>query len=183
MVADTVLNVESHTTPQWPVGESRSGTADGRLTVGEPLAQFSYLSVFTHFLSNPAENLQILRKLYIEHELSSYRIEEITDSSWPKSTIVNALKKHDIQRQRVSVHTKYGEKIVGGRRVPHLSERKTIKKIIEMRNGSHSFQQIATVLNEQGIPNRSGGHWDKTTIGIIYKRESIYKKETQEKPS
>jgi hypothetical protein len=94
----------------------------GELMLHEPRVNISYLSIFiTHFLSNPSANSGILRKLYIENSLSTYQIEEITDSMWSKSAIGDALKKNLISRDRLASRPQYGEKFVGGKRVPHLA--------------------------------------------------------------
>ena len=65
----------------------------------------------------------------------------------------------------------YGERIVNGQRVPHLGEQKNIQKMFLLREAGNSFRQIATILNQQGVANRSGGSWDKTVVGTILKRE------------
>ena len=63
----------------------------------EHLSPTSYLSVFiTHFLASPMENSGILRKLYIGNNLSQLEISLI--SKWPRTSIADALKKHNITK-------------------------------------------------------------------------------------
>ena len=93
---------------------------------------------------------------------------------WSKSAVVGALQKHNITRPRKSGQIKYGEKLVAGRKVPHLGEQKVIQSILKMRANHYSFQKIADTFNKKGIRNRSGGAWDKTVIGAIYKRERVF---------
>ncbi len=99
-----------------------------------------YLSIFiTHFLSLPSNNSSILRKLYSENSLSTYQIEEITDSFWSKTAIADALRKNGISRKRISSRRSFGEKLIGGQRFPHLAEQKVIQKIITLRESEMSF--------------------------------------------
>ena len=57
----------------------------------------SYVSLFiTHFFNTPEKSFKILRKLYINFKLSTSNIEELTQSSWSKSSILRALKEHKI---------------------------------------------------------------------------------------
>ena len=114
--------------------------------------------------------MAILRKLYIEKLLSTYQIEEITDSSWSKTAIADALRKNNIARERVPSRLPFGEKFVGGQRVPHLSEQKVIQKIIALRESEKSFRAIADYLNHRNTPTKLGSKWNKTTVGDILKR-------------
>ena len=58
-----------------------------------------YVSIFiTHFLNVPEKNPEVLRKLYIDLKLPTRDIERLTQSSWSKSSILRALKKHKIIR-------------------------------------------------------------------------------------
>jgi hypothetical protein len=114
--------------------------------------------------------LAILRKLYIKKLLSTYQIEEITDSSWSKTAIADALRKNDISRERVPSRLPFGEKFVGGQRVPHFAEKKVIQKIIKLRGSEMSFRAIADYLNQRNTPTKLGSQWNKTTVGDILKR-------------
>jgi hypothetical protein len=116
------------------------------------------------------ENLSILRKLYIENSLSTYQIEEITDSSWSKTSVADALRTNDISRERVPSRLPFGEKFVGGQRVPHLAEQKVIQRIIILRESEMSFRAIADYLNQRNTPTKLGCKWNKTTVGDILKR-------------
>ena len=46
----------------------------------------------------PAENSGTLRKPYIDFKLSTHNIEKLTQSSWSKTSILEALKKHKIKK-------------------------------------------------------------------------------------
>ena len=50
----------------------------------------------------PAENLGILQKLYVDLKLSTRDIEQITQSSWSKTSILEALK--NIKSKRILIH-------------------------------------------------------------------------------
>ena len=144
----------------------------GGLITVEPFPQVSYLSVFiAHFLVSPTENLEILRKFYLEHRLSTLQIEEITDSAWTKPTLIEALKQHQISRDRLPSRLKYGEKLVGGKRVPHKEEQKIIQQIMALRNKEMSLRAIAKYLNDKNIPSKLGSKWNKTTVAEIINRE------------
>ncbi len=57
-----------------------------------------HVSLFiTHFLNTPKKkSVKILWKLYVDFKLSTRDIEELTQSSWSKSSILRALRKHKI---------------------------------------------------------------------------------------
>ncbi len=132
----------------------------------------SYLSIFiTHFFNLPTQNLAILRKLYVDQELSATQIEEISDYNWPKTTIIEVLKKNSITRKRLPSRIKFGEKFISGKCIPHKKEQKVIQKILQLRRKAMSFRAIADYLNQKGIPSKLGMNWNKTTIADIVSRE------------
>jgi hypothetical protein len=86
-----------------------------------------------HYLSTPIQNEELLRKLYIERDLTSYQIAEM--SGWSRTSISDALRILDLSKEtKKAPNLKFGEKLVGGKRVPHKEEQKVIKKIITLRN-------------------------------------------------
>ena len=122
-----------------------------------------------HYLSTPIQNEELLRKLYIDMDLSSYQIAEM--SGWSRTSISDALRILDLSKEtKKAPNFKYGEKLVGGKRVPHKEEQKVIKKIITLRNKGLSFRAIANYLNEKKVPSKLGGKWNKTTVGDIINR-------------
>ena len=122
-----------------------------------------------HYLSTPIQNEKLLRKLYIEMDLSSYQIAEV--SGWSRTNISDALRILDLTEEtKKAPNLKFGEKLVSGKRVPHKEEQKVIKKIITLRNKGFSFRAIANYLNEKKIPSKLGGKWNKTTVGDIINR-------------
>ena len=138
----------------------------------EPKCHSSYLSVFiTNFLANPIKNVAILRKLYIDYFLSAQNISEITDLSWSKTAIINALKNKNITRDRRLSVLPYGEKLVGEKRSFHLTEQKIITLMMNYRKSDMSIRAITELLNQKNIPARNGGKWNKTTVGDILRRE------------
>ena len=136
-----------------------------------------HLSVFTtHFFNSPCKNLGILRKLFLDYKLSSSQIKEITNLAWAKTTIKVALSKYHIKREKRQPSTpKYGQKIVGGFRVPHQGEQVIIKKMLKLRKAGHTLQKIADTLNKQEFTNRSGGKWLACFVETIIKREQQQK--------
>jgi hypothetical protein len=142
----------------------------GKRSLGEPIASISYLSVFIpHFLGRPAENRKILRKLYLDFDLSTYQISELT--GWSRNAISDFLRRENITKDVIkSANLKFGERIVGGFRIPQQSELKVIQKILTLRSNGASFQKIARTLNERGFTAKRGGQWSKTTVHQIYKR-------------
>ncbi|MBH46957.1 MAG: hypothetical protein CME71_02170 [Halobacteriovorax sp.] len=146
------------------------------LTLDEPLSTVSYVSVFIpHFIGNPAENHEILRKLYLEFDLSSYQISDLT--GWSRTAISDYLRKAEINKEFIkSPIPRYGEREVGGVRVPHQAEQKVIQKIVTLKSKGHSFREIAKFLTESGVLSKRGGQWSKTTIQEIFKREQEKKK-------
>ena len=113
-----------------PPSESDGGR--GRM-LDEPLATVSYLSVFIpHFIGNPSENHEILRKLYLDFDLSSYQIAEIT--GWSRPAISDFFRRENITKDvRKSPSPKFGERTVGGLRIPHQAEQKIIQKILTLK--------------------------------------------------
>ena len=122
-----------------------------------------------HYLSTPIQNEELLRKLYLEMDLSSYQIAEV--SGWSRSSISDALRILDLSKEtKKAPNLKFGERLVGGKRVPHKEEQKVIKKIITLRSKGLSFRAIANYLNEKKVPSKLGGKWNKTTVGDIINR-------------
>lgn len=142
----------------------------------EPLSTVSYVSVFIpHFIGNPSKNQAILRKLYLNFDLSCYQISNLT--GWSRTAISDYLRKEKINKDSLkSPSPRFGEREVSGFRVPHQAEQKVIQKILSLKSKGHSFREIARVLTESGIPSKRGGQWSKTTVQEIYKREQEKKK-------
>ncbi len=143
----------------------------GSQTLDELLPQFTYLSVFIpHFIGSPAENHSILRKLYFDFDLSLNKISEIT--GWSKTVIGDFFKQEKtIKLVKKSSQPQYGERMVGGIRIPHQGEQKVILKIKNLRSMGSSYRQIAKSLNTSGICAKHGGLWSKTTVQQIFMRE------------
>ena len=137
--------------------------------LNEPLNTVSYVSVFIpHFIGNPAENHEILRKLYLDFDLSSYQIANL--SGYSRAAISNFLKREGIKKLKRKPPTpRFGERLAaGGFRVPHLAEQKIIEKIVRLKTQGRSFRNIAEVLNSAGTPSKRGGQWSKTTVQDVF---------------
>ncbi|OFZ52112.1 MAG: hypothetical protein A2381_02565 [Bdellovibrionales bacterium RIFOXYB1_FULL_37_110] len=141
----------------------------------KPLTNVSYVSVFTiHFLNAPAENYGILRKLYIDLGLSMRDIAELTESAWPKTSILEAVKQCQINKPKSleSLRQKYGVRLVRGKLVSHEKEQSVIKLILKLSGEGWWQRQIAKHLNDKNIKSKTGGRWDKSVVTAIIKRES-----------
>ena len=127
-------------------------------TLDEPLTDVSYVSVFTtHFLNAPAKNYGILRKLYIDLGLSLRDIVELTESAWPKTSILEAIKQGQITRPKSleSIREKYGVRLVRGKLISHEKEQSVIKLILKLSGEGKSQRQIAKHLKIKTASNRT----------------------------
>ena len=112
----------------------------------------------------------LLRKLYLENDLSSYEIHKKT--KWSRTSISDALRSLGIDKgNRKSPVTRYGEKLQGGKRIPHKGEQKVIDKMITLSEEGLNFTQIAKYLNNNKKPTKLGGSWHPSTVKDIIKRE------------
>ena len=129
-----------------------------------------YLTILAfHYFSQPIHNEELLRKLYLDMDFSSYQISEF--SGWSRTSISDALRDLEISKDaRKGPLPKYGEKIEGEKRVPHQGEQKVIKQMLSLRNKGLSFAAIATQLNKKKTPTKRGGNWNKSTIKDIINR-------------
>jgi hypothetical protein len=68
--------------------------------LGEHFTPTDYLPVIiTHFFNKPIQNSGLLRKLYIEKELSCYEISKLTD--WSKTSISESHRKLNIKKEKL----------------------------------------------------------------------------------
>ena len=126
--------------------------------------------IILHFFNKPIQNSELLRKLYLEKDLSSYEIHKKT--GWSRTSISDALRALGVKKEtRKSPALCYGEKFIGNKRVPHKGEQKTISKMIELRKQCYSYKRIAEYLNDKSIPTKLGGSWYPSTVKDIVKRE------------
>ena len=136
----------------------------------EPLQEITYLSIFiTHFFGKPAENLSIWRKLYLDFDLSSYQISDLT--GWPRTTISETFKREKIRKEKSkSPLPMYGERIVNRSHISNLGEQEIIKKILELKKQGLSCRAITKHLDNLNIPAKRNGKWNKTTVQAIIER-------------
>lgn len=126
--------------------------------------------IITHFFNKPIQNAELLRKLYLEKDLSSYEISKLT--SWSRSSISDAIRALGIKKDEIkSPSLRYGEKLSGTTRVAHKGEQKIINKMINLHKHGYSFKKISEYLNENNIPTKLGGSWYPSTVKSIVKRE------------
>lgn len=101
--------------------------------------------------------------------LTTYQIAEI--SGWSRTSISVALRIFDLSKEnKKATNLKFGEKIIGGKRVLHREEQKVINKIMTLRAKGLSFRAIANHLNEKNISSKLSRKWNKTTVGDIINR-------------
>lgn len=143
----------------------------GRTLLDELCDTSNYVPVIIlHFFNKPIQNSELLRKLYLDKDLSSYEIQRKT--GWSRTSISDALRELGIQKEtRKSPSLCFGEKFVGNKRVPHKGEQKVISKMIDLREQGHSFKKISEYLNENNIPTKLEGSWYPSTVKDIIKRE------------
>lgn len=132
---------------------------------------YAVLSIFDfHYFAQPIQNEELLRKLYIEMDLSSYQISEF--SGWSRTSISDAMRTLEIEKDgRKGPMPQYGMKKKGTKHVVHKGEQKVIKKMLTLRNKGFSYISIAEKLNEENIPSKLGKKWNKSTVADIIKRE------------
>ncbi len=144
----------------------------GRSTMLDELCDYTnYVPVIiAHFFNKPIQNSKLLRKLYLEKDLSSYEISKLT--GWPRSSISDATRALGFKKEEVKAPTlRFGEKLVGTTRVVHKGEQKVIEKMISLREKGYSFKRISEHLNDKNIPTKLGGSWYPSTVKDIVKRE------------
>jgi phospholipase A1 len=164
-----VINCESN---PCPIGTGTArGTSELSSSSTSDLFEYVVLSIFDfHYLAQPIQNEELLRKLYIEMDLSSYQISEI--SGWSRTSISDAMRTHKIQKDgRKGPMPQYGMKKEGTKHVVHKGEQKVIKKMLTLRGKGYSYVSIAEKLNEENIPSKLGKNWNKSTVADIIKRK------------
>ncbi len=129
-----------------------------------------YVAIFiTHFFNKPMQNSGLLRKLYLEKDLSSYEIHKKTN--WSRTSISDALRSLGIEKpNRKAPVLSYGEKLIRTTRVVHKGEQKVIEKMLALLDEGQNFTQISNYLNSKKIPTKRGGSWHPSTVKEIIKR-------------
>ena len=126
--------------------------------------------IIAHFFNKPIQNSELLRKLYLEKDLSSHEISKLT--GWPRSSISDATRALGFKKEEIKAPTlRFGEKLVGTMRVVHKGEQRVIEKMISLREKGYSFKRISEYLNDKNIPTKLGGSWYPSTVKDIVKRE------------
>lgn len=125
--------------------------------------------IITHFFNKPIQNSELLRKLYLKKDLSSYEIHKKTN--WSRTSISDALRSLGIEKPRRKAPTlPYGQKLIGTKRVVHKGEQKVIEKMLALLEEGQNFSQISKYLNSKNIPTKRGGSWHPSTVKEIIKR-------------
>lgn len=57
----------------------------------------------------------------------------------------------------------------------HFQDNDTVRRIFILYSRNKSFQQIADILNSEGILTKAGGRWAKSSVHYIYNNESYLK--------
>lgn len=125
--------------------------------------------------SSPQTKLNevVLRQKYVVEGLSLKQIS--IEFLYSKNTIRKQLIGYGIPlRQSHKQHgrhatPRYGTKVVKGKVVSHLAEKRVVDTVIELRNKGFSFKQIADFLSKLSIPTkRKGQKWHKEVVRHIY---------------
>ncbi len=138
----------------------------------------SDVSVFIpHFLCLPSFNHGILRKLHTEWRLSARSIVDLSGGVWAKTSISQALRKHQLTKpshaqQTPTFHRRYGKTLLKGKLVDHKGEQRIIEQMLELKSQGKSSYQIAKHLNSKKIKSKTGGLWTYPTVTVIIKRET-----------
>lgn len=129
-----------------------------------------YVAIFiTHFFNKPIQNSGLLRKLYLEKDLSSYEIHKKTN--WSRTSISDALRSLGIEKpNRKAPVLSYGEKLIGTTRAVHKGEQKIIQKMLALLDEGQNLTQISKYLNSKNIPTKRGGSWHPSTVKEIINR-------------
>jgi transposase-like protein len=116
-----------------------------------------------------------LTREYMENQKSTAQIAR--ELGCARSTIVKFLLDFGIELRRDGLphyrksQLAYGEKIYGGRIVPHLSEVRIIEQFLALRNEGRSYAKLAHWANNQGILTKNRTRrWDRRTIFEILRR-------------
>lgn len=136
-----------------------------RLTVTQPFSSYNWFT-----------DKEFLTREYIEKEKSLSLIAH--EIGCARSTVIEHLLKHGIELRTDGLlpHYKksqlaYGERIYGGKVVPHLGEMNVIARFQELRRRGMSFGKIANWANEQLIPTKNrASKWNRRTIFEILRR-------------
>ena len=101
------------------------------------------------------------------------QIVAVTDSVWPKTTILDAIKIHGLSKDQGTqmLRVKYGEMMVKGQIVSSPKEQQVIKLIMKLHDEGQSFRQIAKHLNDKKIKSKKGGQWDKSVVTTVVRRQ------------
>ena len=118
-----------------------------------------------------------LTQEYIEKQKSMAQIAR--ECGCAKSMIAARLLEFGIELRRDGLphyrksQLAYGEKMYGGRVVPHLAEQRIIERFAEMRQEGLSYAKLAKWANHEKVPTKNGvGQWDRRTIFEILRRRN-----------
>ncbi len=105
--SSTLNTQESNSRPNGPASTSKLSEHSN------DCFEYAVVSIFDfHYLTQPVQNEELLRKLYIETDLSSYQISEI--SRWSRTSISDAMRTLEIEKgKRKGPMPQYGIKKEG----------------------------------------------------------------------
>ena len=124
----------------------------------------------------PYKNEFFLREKYLLEKLSTRQIAKQVFSA--RSTVVKHLKAYGIpMRTEDEAHDlnngqcAFGEKMLGGKVLPHKGELEVLRRMQSLRNSGHSYRKIAAQLNVSGIPTKNRKtKWHATTVMKMLKK-------------
>lgn len=120
---------------------------------------------------------EFLRQKYLVEGLSTRQIALEIRSA--RSTIKEAVIKFDIPLRPIETARKlntgqpaFGQRVCGGRLVPHRAELKIIQRMLELRARGKSLDKVAAWLNKKGVPTKSrrATLWSRPTVLKIIRR-------------
>ena len=127
------------------------------------------IEVFSVICTTPLyKNEDFLRQKYEVEGLSARQIAVLISCS--HDTVNRALEKFGIIKTLSKTgRVPYGWKIVKGKRVPHVHQQHTIKKIKRLQSQGWSHNKIADYLNKLLIPPANGSIWHPGTVSRTLK--------------
>jgi len=120
----------------------------------------------------PFQCRDLLHQKYIVEGLSTRQI--AAEFFCSRSTIKKYLKEHGIELRRPHLNhgrpsqPRYGQRLVRGSEVEHLTEQRVIKVVNDLREQGLSLRQICRFLSQIGVPTKKRGvRWHPEMVNRI----------------
>jgi hypothetical protein len=79
------------------------------------------------------------------------------------------------QAHRRAGRAPYGYELLDGELQPVEAQQEVIQRILSMRQDGCTFQVIADILTDEGVPSQRGGAWSPQTVKNIQDRSGSYR--------